>query len=1789
MNDAAAPDRSYDVVAMSFPIVYTLEGDHDPNGMLYTLRAYEGLLQWVKEQWESHDEYLPRLHRRMQLMQVVVDGLPRYHRMRIRLQAGRGTDHDLLDDLGGEDELLHRSEKDACSPTSDPRTKATRQNYRATVDDLVTALTELTHGSTTRLSPSPQVLESWLEHWQLQMKETEQAIEAGLHEVDQQFACLLTNYPEHARDGGESRGLTRAHVRRLLLNDHTFDARALGCAAPPYNRCNPLKPLPLVRPLVLRACHGETVEVRFENKIRRRRVGMHLQGEGLGGDFPDTGSGMGVRHGDGAAVGANKPSLADRFRTHANRGTYCWRDVHEGVWPINDVADVRGTQRGTSAHGLFAALVVEAQGAQWYDPETGEPLGGTDHADGLYVDVVPGKERDLKANPGTAPPCAEDTAHQCAEDERCRRWREENFVDFHQPDGTPHAEAGTCSFREFTVFFHDEPETHSGLHRSCEQQVMPLSYRAEPMHNRLPHRMRRYAEATTGRPLPAPGEIDRSAVKIELDEVLGERFWIARDEHGNFLERVSGEEQHHSSWLFGEPVTPLLRTYKGDPARIRLVHAGVRQTHVFHLHAHQWRAVAQDTARPSTWQAGQPRGAQLLDSITIGPQTGMTIDPLYGSGSRQRAVGDIVWCCHLHPYSHHGMWGIWRSFDRLVTGRPAYPDGTPCPALQPLPGRAPETPTAERPGFPWFIDAAFPQKSPPPPAPHQEDVDAAAAGAPARPVPVNGRRQLLGMPHCSERERAAFAPACKDGSQPGALFVDLDGSARTWNHLASVPEQRIIGYDVESATSRAEFNSRGWHDARGHHYRLTGITVTTLDARGRRTAARRFDPPVGAPGGPAEPFFPRANHGDIVELRLHNTLTSFPADDFDLPVDPVECSLHAHLVKFDVLAADGAATGWNYLSGASAPEAVGPNPVRQPERNVSLHRWVVDEEFGPCFFHDHLLAGYRQKHGLSAALIVEPTGSRWFLPDQKTVAWAGAQAVVFPDAIPALKGRKARTGLPPFREACLNVGDSIPLYKAPGAPLHAPHELGGDDAPGAMGVNYRCAPLVHRGDDPSAWFTSSESSCLDEHAAARATALRGEELPDVGAGPLPEPGRPPKDPRDPDTAVIRTYPGERLRIRLVQGSHERQHSFVLHGMRWRRDWHNPASPLVDQQTIGTSETFTVDIDPRDSSRYGAGDHLWRFAAMDDLWLGCWGLVRALRPDRATLQVLPPLPVDGDRSAPITPDQVSRAADTIHATRSTPPRPRRGDDGMWDQPVREYTVVARRAEHRYTGRALTDPWGLIYERAASCEEEEVFSTHRRTAEDPCAHDEHVQWHRTGNLRAVGVDHTGEPLVLRVRRGEWIRITLINEVLLPREEDPTPAEKQLIEDKRYTLPTGLDVQAFEDSLRRRVGRLQQLPLAHPLLPPFGPEVSPPPLLIEHTDEMGYPDQRTVSPRVSLHASLLRYDVVTDDGAYVGHNQDGTIAALDVGGEDRSARGQVGTGSVVHRKNHGIGHHDPNWREYWWYADTDLAPATCAEGPGQVCYLQDMGDVRNHRHHGLIGALVVEPGDARSTRRPTENAACHPEEILKNPRNRPVPGDEDAWHWSGTHVQVQATNAGAPAAEEVVVFLQDGLRHFLHGDPNLPIRDIVSGDHREDAGQKAINYRTALVTDNCNPLGDQNPPTPIFHVPLGTRVWLRLVCGGDKPRSHTFTLHGLAWDAAPWVPGSQRTGAVNGIAAGFTDNISIHPREPGDHAYRNGVFQGAVSQGMWGILRIEDESPGTPRPTDGNQCPTTDRPRS
>ena len=152
------------------------------------------------------------------------------------------------------------------------------------------------------------------------------------------------------------------------------------------------------------------------------------------------------------------------------------------------------------------------------------------------------------------------------------------------------------------------------------------------------------------------------------------------------------------------------------------------------------------------------------------------------------------------------------------------------------------------------------------------------------------------------------------------------------------------------------------------------------------------------------------------------------------------------------------------------------------------------------------------------------------------------------------------------------------------------------------------------------------------------------------------------------------------------------------------------------------------------------------------------------------------------------------------------------------------------------------------------------------------------------------------------------------------------------------------------------------------------------VERLDQFRRPTDRKVSPRVSLHPSLLSYDVVSDDGANVGGNHDGTIGTLDVSEmRDAAHAGHGGEETpVVGRPPH-TGHGGPNWRTYWWYAD----PALATNGTGQVCSLQDMGDIRNHRHHGLIGAIVVLP----EGRRPANGAWTGPAARIVDKKGRTV----------------------------------------------------------------------------------------------------------------------------------------------------------------------------------------------------------
>ncbi|MGN0650068.1 MAG: multicopper oxidase domain-containing protein [Oscillospiraceae bacterium] len=839
------------------------------------------------------------------------------------------------------------------------------------------------------------------------------------------------------------------------------------------------QPYEEVRPLVIRANVGDTVQINFENKLNRR-ASIHVQGLCYN-----------VLTSDGSNVGYNPDTTTNRYIS------YTWHADKEGVYLFSDMADTRSNEQGTNVHGLFGAIIIEAAGSTWLDPVTGNPLDS-----GLFADIY---------NPAKP------------------------------------------AFREYAVFFHDELEikTKDGQtpvdpHTGLPSATTAISYRSEPMRNRLP-----------------------------------------LDPHADHTD--TAEDISMSSWAYGDPAPPILKAYVGDPSKIRLIHGGVKETHVFHLHNHQWRLEPDD-----------PKST-IIDSISISPQECYTLDILYGAGSFNGMIGDAIFHCHLYPHFHEGMWTLWRVFDRLQDGSGTYPDGTTIEPLMPLRDRPlPPLKDSLHPGYPIFVAGKFGEEPLQPPL-----------GI----ITENGEIEREPTP----TEEANFV----DNYAPGALYTDT---------CPCCTDTDIKVFEIAAVQAKLVYNKYGWHDPEGRFFVLREDIekAGSLDEYIRRVECGEIRP---------EPLVIRVNAGECIEIRLTNLLPEFIGGNaFQLKTLTDIVGYHIHLVKFDTIVSDGAANGWNNLAGARKYETL-------------VERFFANEELNTVFFHDHLFANMHQQHGMFGALIVEPAGSVFIDPKTGEELKCGTKAV-----IRTADGKS-------FREFTLFLHDFALLFDRHGKPLNPPEHPGSHDDPGVMGINYRCEPMRERlkiKNDPAHIFSSFEYG-------------------------------------DPCTPILETYPGEPIRIRLLDGAHEEQHVFNIEGMPWRKEITDVTSPLVQSQTIGISEAFNLHID----QPYSAGDYLYYSGGIDDLWLGLWGIIRAYATPQENL-----LPLCGFH--PICPPQA-------------PPE---------GAVIRRFEVAAIQKNILYNRFGDHDPEGLIFVPLEQAKD--VMS---------------------GKKEPI-------PLILRANAGDWIEVTLHN---------------------------------------------------------------------------------------------------------------------------------------------------------------------------------------------------------------------------------------------------------------------------------------------------------------------------------------------------------------------------------------------------------------------------------------------
>lgn len=123
-----------------------------------------------------------------------------------------------------------------------------------------------------------------------------------------------------------------------------------------------------------------------------------------------------------------------------------------------------------------------------------------------------------------------------------------------------------------------------------------------------------------------------------------------------------------------------------------------------------------------------------------------------------------------------------------------------------------------------------------------------------------------------------------------------------------------------------------------------------------------------------------------------------------------------------------------------------------------------------------------------------------------------------------------------------------------------------------------------------------------------------------------------------------------------------------------------------------------------------------------------------------------------------------------------------------------------------------------------------------------------------------------------------------------------------------------------------------------------------------DLGGAEYGTVQPSLnrslSIHVHGLAYDVQTSDVSSVGFNQDSTIIdSISLNpqflGYDPVADSGINVGYNSREQTVAPGES----KKYLWYADKEY----------DSCLLQSFGDMRNHRYHGLFGAILIEPADA------------------------------------------------------------------------------------------------------------------------------------------------------------------------------------------------------------------------------------
>ncbi len=227
-------------------------------------------------------------------------------------------------------------------------------------------------------------------------------------------------------------------------------------------------------------------------------------------------------------------------------------------------------------------------------------------------------------------------------------------------------------------------------------------------------------------------------------------------------------------------------------------------------------------------------------------------------------------------------------------------------------------------------------------------------------------------------------------------------------------------------------------------------------------------------------------------------------------------------------------------------------------------------------------------------------------------------------------------------------------------------------------------------------------------------------------------------------------------------------------------------------------------------------------------------------------------------------------------------------------------------------------------------------------------------------------------------------------------------------------------------------------------------------------------TPSMRVSLNPQFLQYDPACDSGINIGYNE---------------REQTVGVGES---------------KRYLWHADREYG----------ACIIQSFGDMRNHRYHGLFGAVIVEPPGAEWYRNFTRKKDSFAEQAV-------------------------ITAPGVENFREYVLFIQNGIRL-------LDVKGNLIQTAAEDSGDRVV-FRAMMPADK----------------PRNTSLAIHDHLWREQQRD-------------PFSRIIPIQGGIS-IGNKFDIELKDGAGCPGDYLYRSGSFAWDVESGMWGIFRVVKQSFG------------------